>query len=138
MTTAYGSTTSSPDTQPTLSLEEAPFWKYLEILREEGYGSDADASELFYVELLTTIPRPDGTPYTRDQIMKTSFQNLVKASELIVQQVNEEIKTGLQLPPTSGPLMVGEGAEKLSDEQLQYLMRRQMQLHEEEKLRLGA
>jgi len=138
MTTACGYTTSSPDTQPTLSLEEAPFWQYLEILRKEGFTEDADASELFYVELLTTIPRPDGTPYTREQIMKTSFQNLVKAAELIVQQVNEEIKTGLQLPSSSGPVMVGAGADKLSEDQLQYLIRRQMQLHEEEKTRLGA
>jgi len=137
MTTVYGYTTSSPDTQPTLSLEEAPFWQYLEILRKEGFAEDADASELFYVELLTTIPRPDGSPYTRDQIMKTSFQNLLKASELIVQQINAEIKTGLQMPSTSGPVMAGAGADGLNEDQLQYLMRRQIQLHEEEKMRLA-
>jgi len=137
MTTACGSTTSSPHTQPMLSLEEAPFWRYLEILREEGYESDADVSETFYVDMLTTVPKLDGSTYTREQVMKTSFQNLVKAVELIVSQAAEEIKTGLQLPATSGPIMVGEGAEKLSEDQLQYLISRQMQLHEEEKMRQG-
>jgi len=120
-----------------LSLEEAPFWRYLEILREEGYESDADVSETFYVDMLTTVPKLDGSTYTREQVMKTSFQNLVKAVELIVSQAAEEIKTGLQLPATSGPIMVGEGAEKLSEDQLQYLISRQMQLHEEEKMRQG-
>ena len=137
MTTACGSTTSSPDTQQTLSLEEAPFWKYLEILRTEGYESDADASELFYVEMLTTIPRLDGEPYTREQVMKTSFQNLVKSVEEIVEQANSEIKTNLNLPSVGGRMVTGSGADSLTEDQLQYVIQRQLQLHEEEKLRQG-
>ena len=137
MTTACGSTTSSPGTQKTLSLEEAPFWKYLEILRVEGFESDADASELFYVEMLTNITRTDGEPYTKEQVMKTPFKNLVKAMEVIVEQANAEIKTSLNLPSVRGKMVTGAGADQLSEEQLQYLMRRQLQLHNEEKLRQG-
>lgn len=130
MTTACGSTTSSQDTP--LTLDEAPFWKYLEILRAEGYESDADASELFYIETLTAFN------YTREQIMQTPFKNLVSAVEAIVTQAQQEIKTGLQLPSFSGKVMKGAGADELTEEQLQYLMRRQQQLHEEEKMRLGV
>ena len=135
--TACTSTTSSQDTQKTLSLVEAPFWKYLEILRTEGFTSDADTSELFYVEMLTNIPRIDGEPYTKEQIMQTSFENLVKAVEAIVEQAEKEIKTGLNLPSVRGKMAVGAGADELTPEQLQYVMRRQLQLHEEEKLRQG-
>ena len=131
MTTAYGSTTSSPGTPKTLSLEEAPFWKYLEILRKEGFASDADTSELFYVEMLT------GFEYTKEQIMNTSFENLVKAVEALIEQANKEISTSINPVSVSGPMMVGKGAEGLSEAQLNYLTSRQIQLHEEEKLRKG-
>ena len=129
MTTAYTSTTSSQGTQKTLSLVEAPFWKYLEILRKEGYTSDADTSELFYVEMLT------GFDYTKEQVMNTSFENLVKAVEALIEQANTEITTSINPISVSGPLMVGKGAEGLNEGQLNYLTRRQMQLHEEEKMR---
>ena len=137
MTTAYTSTTSSQGTQKTLSLEEAPFWRYLEILREEGYEADAADSELFYVEMLTNINRTDGEPYTKEQVMKTPFKNLVKAMELIVEQANTEINAVYSGVSVSGPMMRGSGADSLSEEQMSYLTRRQLQLHEEEKLRKG-
>ena len=129
MTTACGSTTSSQDTPQTLSLEEAPFWKYLEILRKEGYDDAAYTSELFYVEMLT------GFEYTKEQIMNTSFQNLVKAVEALIEQANTEITTSYNPISVSGPMMVGKGAEGLSEAQLSYLTRRHIQLHEDEKMR---
>ena len=137
MTTACGSTTSSQGTQKTVSLEEAPLWKYLEILRKEGFESDASASELFYVEMLTSLPREDGKPFTKEQVMKTPFKNLVEFMEVIVEQANKEIKTSLTVPSYSGKMLTGAGADSLTEEQLDYLMRRQLQLHEEEKLRQG-
>lgn len=129
--TVYGSTTSSQGTLLTLKLEEAPFWKYLEILEEEGYGSDAEASKLFYVELLKEFG------YNEEQVMKTPFKNLTEMVEKILNQVSEEVKTVINIPSISGPIMRGEGADKLSEEQLQYLLHRQLRLHEEEKLRQG-
>ena len=137
MTTVCGSTTSSQDTQKTLSLEEAPFWKYLEILRAEGYESDADVSEMLYVDMLTTITRADGEPYTREQVMNTSFQNLVKAMDVIMEQANNEIRASLNMPSIRGRMATGAGADSLTEEQLEYLTRRQLQLHNEEKLRQG-
>jgi len=114
----------------TLSLEEAPFWKYLEILREEGFESDAEASELFYVEILASFR------YTRERVMETSFKNLVKAIEGIVEVASKEVEAAsIQSLPISGNMLRGDGAEKLTDEELRRLMVRQMQLHEEEKMR---
>jgi len=129
--TACGSTTSSQDTPKTLNLEDAPFWKYLEILEQEGYGEDAEASKLFYVSMLTEFG------YTEEQIMKTSFKNLGIAIEKIVEQASTKMRTNMNIPTMRGPMMVGDGADKLDEEQLQYLMRRQLELHEEEKLRQG-
>lgn len=132
MTTACGSTTSSQDTPSTVSLEEAPFWKYLEILRKEGYEEDANASELFYVEMLTEFN------YNKEQIMNTSFKNLVIMMEKILNTISDEIKQApIQHTPINGNIMKGEGADKLTEEQLNRLLIRQMQLHEEEKLRQG-
>ena len=132
MTTACGSTTSSPDTPLTLSLEEAPFWRYLEILRAEGFEVDADASEVFYVETLSSFD------YTREQVMQTSFQNLVKAIETVLDTASKEIeKIPLQSTSISGPVLRGEGADKLTDVELNRLLVRQIQLHEEEKMRKG-
>ena len=129
--TAYGYTTSSQDTPKTLNLEDAPFWKYLEILEKEGYKEDAEASKLFYVELLKEFD------FTEEQVMKTSFKNLTIAVEKIINQASEEMKTSMNLPTMSGPVITGAGADELNEEQLQYLLRRQLQLHEEEKLRQG-
>jgi len=131
MTTACGSTTSSQGTPLTLSLEEAPFEKYLEILIKEGYESDAAISETYYVDFLT------GFGYTKEQIMKTPFNKLLEAVEIILNQSAEEMKTNLNIPTVSGPMMQGKGADELTEDQLQYLLRRQLQLHEEEKLRQG-
>lgn len=129
--TACGSGTSSQDTPKTLSLEEAPFWKYLEILEQEGYKEDAEGSRVFYVETLKEFG------YTEEQVMKTSFKNLCEAVEKILNHADEEIRTNLSLPSIGGMVLTGEGADKLSEEQLQYLLRRQLMLHEEEKLRQG-
>lgn len=132
MTTACGSGTSKQDMQKTLSLEEAPFWKYLEILRKEGYVEEADISETFYVTTLTQFG------YTESQVRKTSFQNLVKAVEKIYEEATQEVNNMMNFVSVSGPLMKGGGADKLSEKQLQQLLRRQLQLHEEEKLRLST
>jgi hypothetical protein len=131
--TVYGSTTSSQDTQLTTKpLDEAPFETYLEILRDEGYEQEADESEVFYLEVLKQFD------YTEEQIYKTSFKNLVKAVELILENAQREIELAVQtVTPLSQNMLLGEGAEKLTNEQLQQLMQRQMLLHEEEKTKQG-
>lgn len=133
--TASGYTTSSQDTQSTTKkpLEEAPFHIYLAILREQGYQEDADISEQFYLETL----KPYG--YAEDIIYKTQFKNLLKAVEIILEGTQREITeaTQNQTPITlSGDMVLGEGADKLTPQQLQQLMMRQMLLHEEEKTKL--
>ena len=131
MTTACGSTTSKQDTPKTVSLEEAPFSEYLKVLRKEGYEDDADVSEQFYIEMLTEFG------YTKEQIMRTSFDRLCQAVELIMAQGQQEVSSFLQPISVSGTMVAGEGADKLSPESLQKLMQRQMQIVEEEKLRLS-
>ena len=138
MTTACGSTTSSPDTP--LTLEEAPFEVYLKILREEGLNDDADASELFYVEMLTGVEFEQGKRFTREQVMATPFNKLVKAVEKIIESATAEIQSiqrELPPPPLSGKVLQGKGADELSPEQLYQLAVRQAQLHEEEKARVA-
>ena len=89
MTTACGSTTSSPDTPPTLSLEEAPFEEYLKILRKEGYEKDAEEA----YELYTSVLGEAG--YTVAQIMRTPFKNLVEAAELVLEEQSKAILSAL-------------------------------------------
>ena len=131
--TQSGYTTSSQDTQSiTKPLEEAPFKTYLQILRDNGYTQEADESEIFYLEVLKQFD------YEEEKIYETSFQNLVKAVELILNNAKTEIETVAPMPtPLSQNMLLGEAAEKLSQEQLQYLLTRQMLLHEEEKAQQG-
>ena len=119
-------------------LEEAPFEIYLEILRDNGYVEDADASEAFYTEVLTGVTDRDGNAYTVEQVMKTSFKNLVAAVEKILEVAAGEIESvapAKPMIPLTGKVLAGKGAEKLTDEQLTYLATRQAQLFEEEKVR---
>ncbi len=134
MTTAYGSTTSSPGTPPTreVPLEEAPFEEYLKILRKEGYEKDAEDA----YELYTGILGEAG--YEASRIMRTPFKNLVEAAELLLAEQSRTILSAFTPTQVSGTVLKGEGADKLTGEQLDYLLKRQMQLHEEEKLKQGA
>ena len=127
--TVSGSTTSSQDTPLTAKpIEEAPLRVYLEILRELGRKEDADLSEVFYVETLKQFG------YDEETIYETSFGNLVKAVELIIGEAQKEVSSLSNVPvPISGNMLLGEGAEVLSKEQLQYIITRQLLLHEEEK-----
>ena len=74
----------------TKPLEDAPFEIYLKILRENGHQEDADISEALYVELLTTVKSSDGRPFTREQVMKAPFKNLVKAAKIILDEMEKE------------------------------------------------
>lgn len=121
----------------TIPLEEAPFEIYLKILREEGYGEDADISEMMYTEMLTTIEYEPGKKFTREQIMKTPFKNLVAAAEKIIETVTQQIQNVPKINPLSGKALSGEGTDKLTPDQLNYLTARQSQLFDEEKARLG-
>lgn len=138
MTTACGSTTSSPDTPstPKRPLEEAPFSIYLEILRDNGYEREADESELFYTELLM-IPFEDGSSYTREQIYNTSFKNLVEASEKLINAAYAQANKVAMPLTANGPVLAGAGADELKPEQLRYLMARQLEETEKEKQRLN-
>ena len=136
--TACGYTTSSQDTlgMYNIPLEEAPFKDYLRILRENGYEQEADESEEFYVEVLTNVESKDGVKFTKEQVMNTSFNNLCKAVELILEHASQEIMGLTQstpIMPISQNMLLGKASEKLSKEQLQHLIQRQMQLHEEER-----
>ena len=119
----------------TKPLEEAPFRKYLEILRENGHKQDADLSEAFYIELLTT-PFEDGNHYTVEQLMETPFRDLVSAAELIMGKVTSELNQAMGPISANGPLMVGPDADKLAPEQLRILAQKQVQGVEEEKQRI--
>ena len=121
----------------SIPLEEAPFETYLNILREEGYGEDADLSEMLYVEILTTIEVEPGKTYTREQIMRTPFKNLVAAAEKIMSTVTQQLQKAPPRNPFTGKSMMGVGADKLTADQLNYLAMRQAQLFDEEKARLG-
>lgn len=121
-------------------LDEAPFNVYLQILRENGYKEDADTSEAFYVDVLTNVTNKDGGAFTVEQIMKTSFKNLVTAVEKIVEAAAAEIQSVIPrepIIPLTGKVLTGKGADKLSSEQLTYLAMRQAQLFEEEKIRVA-
>lgn len=115
-------------------LDEAPLEIYLKILNSEGYGEEAEIIKEFYIQLLTTI---DGAKYTEKQVMETPYKNLVTAAELILEQAGREVQTIIPSVSYGGKIQAGKGAEKLNPDSLQRLMARQLQLHEEEKLRLG-
>jgi len=119
-------------------LEEAPLHIYLQILREEGHGDDAEIIQAFYIELLTNVDLGDGKTFTYDQVMNTPYKNLVKAAETIMENAQQEMR--LVYPPAdfSGTVMSGGGAPKMSQESLQRLAMIQLQRHEEEKLRLAT
>ena len=113
------------------TLEEAPFEEYLRILRKEGYEDDAELADSLYVETLTAFG------YTKEQIYDTPFKNLVKAMETIMDDATREFSQ-VQMPLSiRGQVMRGKGADKLSDQTLDRLLRRQLQLTEEETLRLS-
>jgi hypothetical protein len=138
MTTVSGSTPSSPDTRSIVKpLEEAPFREYLRILRENNHAEDALVSEEFYISLLVDIDLGDGKILTKEQVYALPFKDLVKAGELVLKEMNRQISEAM--PPTEihGPMLVGPDADKLSSEQLQYLINRQAAILEEEKARLG-
>ncbi len=129
--TACGSTTSSQDTQKTLSLEEAPFKEYLRILRKEGYEKEADNIEQEFVTLIKELG------YTEEQIYNTPYENILQVVEMYATELNRQVMSSIQPLTISPNMLKGEGADKLSPEQLQYIMRRQMQLHDEEKQNQG-
>ncbi len=139
MTIPSGFTTSSPDTATTSKqpLEEAPFSVYLEILRENGYEAAANDSELFYIELLTT-PFEDGSCYTKEQIYDTPFKNLVLAAEKLIDKAYVQVNKAVAPVSANGPVLSGEGADKLTPEQLRYLLARQLESTEVEKQRMGS
>lgn len=138
MTTVSGSTTSSPATQPTVKpLEEAPFGEYLRILRENGYEDDAMVSEEFYISLLTGVDLGGGKILDKEQVYACSFKALVQMAEILLGEMSKQINELTPPPTIRGKMMKGVDADKLSAEQLDYLMRRQLQLTEEEKLRVG-
>jgi methylmalonyl-CoA mutase N-terminal domain/subunit len=113
------------------TLEEAPFEEYLRILRKEGYEDDAELADVLYVETLTAFG------YTKEQIYDTPFKNLVQAMQTIMDDATREFAQ-VQMPlSVSGQVMRGKGANNLSDQALDRLTRRQLQLTESEKLRLS-
>ena len=121
-----------------LPIEEAPFWRYLEILREQGYEEDAELSEVFYVELLTTIHHAGGEPYTVEQVMNAKFKNIVAATEIILKHAQREVQDAPVMGvPLGGKILMGAGADKLSEQSLTELARRQALYHEENKLNLA-
>jgi len=121
-----------------LPLEVAPFNVYLQILREHGYTEDADISEAFYTELLTGL-EVEGRTLTAEEVMQTPFINLVEAAEKILGNIETEVRsTPTTVPIGGGKIMRGPAAEKYDDDTLNLLAARQLQLHEEEKMRLSA
>lgn len=137
MTIQCGFITSSPDTPLMLKpLEEAPFSEYLNILRANNYMEDAAVSEEFYISLLVGIDLGGGKILTREQVYALPFKDLVKASEMLLNEMSRQINETIPPPEVSGPFLKGPDADKLSPEQLDYLARRQAFLLNEEKARL--
>lgn len=132
MTTACGSTTSKQDTPSTPKpLDEAPFEVYLKILRKEGKGKEADTFEQECLQIFEELG------YTADDLYPLEFGKVQQVIEIYATELNKQIVGAFQPQPVSENMLLGEGAEKLSPEALQRLVQRQMQLHEEEKNRLG-
>lgn len=126
MTTASGSTTSSTDT--VLTVDEAPFGEYIKILRKEGYHNEAEEIEGQCLQIFEELG------YTKEQLDKTPLKNVHKVIEIYAIEMNRQALGAIQPTSISGTMMVGDGAGQLTPEQLQYMMNRQMQLHEDEKL----
>lgn len=119
-------------------VEEAPFHIYLKILEGEGYGEEAKIIETFYIELLTNVNMGDDKTFTEEQVMNTPYMNLVASAELILEQAGREVQSFIPAASIGGKVLQGNGADKLDQPSLQRLLARQMQLHEEEKLRLAV
>lgn len=126
MTTAFGSTTSSSDT--VLTVDDAPFGEYIKILRKEGYKTEAEEIEGQCLEIFEALG------YTEKDLNKTPLKNVHRVIEIYTIELNRQMLGAAQPPSISGNVLLGEGADKLEPEQVEYLLRRQMQLHEEEKL----
>lgn len=124
--TAYGSTTSSPDTP--LTLDDAPFGEYLKILRKEGREKEAEDIEAECLELFEELG------YSEEILYKTPLRNVHKVIEIYMLELNKQVMSAAQPTPISGDMLLGKGADELKPEQLQHLIQRQMQLHEDEKL----
>lgn len=88
------------------SIEEAPLEEFCEILTSMGRGMDAELAKQFYLNLLI----PNG--YTEEQVMKTSYKNLVEASKLILEQASKEIIENSQPAELSGTSLVGKGVDE--------------------------
>lgn len=135
--TACGSTTSSQGTRKTTEekvepkpLEEAPFKIYLKILREEGYGEQADNIEKQCRAVFEELG------YTEDDLYGLEFKKVQQVITIYATELNRQVMGNMQpLSSMGGNLLLGEGAEKLNPEALQQLAMRQMQLHEENKQR---
>ena len=120
-----------------IPLEEAPFSEYLRILRENNHAEDAEVSETFYMSLLVGVDLGGGKILNREQVYATSFKDITQMAEILLNEMSRQVAEAMPPPTVAGPVLKGEGADKLSPDQLNYLMRRQLQLTEEEKLRLG-
>lgn len=118
-------------------LEEAPFGTYLKILRENGHEMDAEISESFYIELLTT-PFEDEKGYTREQIMVTPFKDVCAAAEKLLDGFTRDVASNVGPVSSNGPILAGPDADKLKPEQLRMLASRQVQEVENEKQRILA
>lgn len=109
-----------------LPLEDAPFSKYLEILREEGREQDAEDAKEFYLGFLTEFG------YDREKIMSTSFRNLVKAVELVLGDVQREMVQSQVETQLGGKVLVGKDVD---EETLKRVAPIHARAHEEHKLR---
>jgi hypothetical protein len=118
-------------------LEEAPFSEYLEILRKNGHSDDADVSEAFYLELLTGIDLGGGRVLSKEQVYTASFKSILEMAELLLNEISRQTIESILPPSITGPILKGAGADELSPEQVNYLMRKQLQITEQEKARLG-
>lgn len=118
-------------------LDEASFSEYLKILRENDYSDDAMVSEEFYISLLVGVDLGGGKMLTKEQVYATPFKKLVEAAEILLMEMSRQITKAASSPSIPGKMLGGKDADKLPPEELDYLMRRQLQLMTEEKLRLG-
>lgn len=135
MMIASGSTTSSQDTPLTLKpLEEAPLSVYLSILRDNGYAEDAAISEELYLGILVNLDLGDGKKLTKEQVYAMPFKDVVKATELVLNETGKQLMEAI--PPEPRNMMAGPDASKLSPDQLKHLMKKQSKMLEDEKVRL--
>jgi len=111
-----------------LTLDDAPFREYLKILRKEKREEEADKIEQ---ECLTLF---ENLGYTEEQLYKTPLKNIHTVIEIYTAEMNRQVMEATQPLSMSESMLLGKGAEELDPNQLQYLMKRQTQLHEDEKL----